>query len=135
MLFTNCKYELYISVINRKLIPGCGARLLLLFNTRKPVRPEPIKTDNLCEIPSITNPAMTLSNQDYYDSLNIYTQYGDLTPSQIFTLFNAFRTLPDYSNCNFLPSLQSVLLKMHLKQDEQKNTKESVDAKKAAKEL
>lgn len=61
---------------------------------------------------------MTLSNRDYYDNLNIYTKFGDLQPSQFFTLFHELRRLPEYSNCSFLPSLDTVLLKLTPKSDE-----------------
>lgn len=61
---------------------------------------------------------MTLSDRDYYDKLNIFTQFGDLQPSEIFTLFHEFRMLPEYSSCTFLASLESVLLKMNAKPDD-----------------
>lgn len=102
------------------MIPGCGDRLLYRLNNEKSVRPKPIQTANTCELPSMTNPSMELSNQVYCDGLNIYTQYGDLQPLQLFTLFYEFRMLPEYSSCSFLPSLDSVLLRMQAVPDETK---------------
>lgn len=99
-------------------MPGCGARLLPKFSTEPSIRSQPIKTVNLCETPPTTNPSMTLSHQDYYDKLNIFTQFGDLQPSEMFTLFREFRMLPDYLSCGFLASLDSVLVKMGAKPDE-----------------
>lgn len=61
---------------------------------------------------------MTLSHQDYYRDINIFTQIGKLQPTEIFTLFHEFRSLPEYSNCNFLPSLDSALMKMGPKADD-----------------
>lgn len=103
---------------HRKLISGCGAQLLCKFGTEKPVRAQPSKPVSICEPPPTTNPSMTLSNQDYYANFNIYTKFGDLQPSELFTLFCEFRMLPQYFSCNFLPSLRSILLKMGARTDE-----------------
>lgn len=59
---------------------------------------------------------MTLSHQDYYDELNIFTEFGDLQPTELLTLFSEFRMLPTYFSCNFLPSLENNLLKIRAKQ-------------------
>lgn len=95
----------------RKMIPGCGRRLIINLCTklRKPV--QRIHDVDLIETPPTTNPSMTLSDRDYYDNLNIYTKFGDLQPAQLLTLFREFRMLPEYSSCSFLPSLESVLQK------------------------
>lgn len=99
------------------MIPGCGAELLLKFSTEKAVRSKTIEVNHLCELPSMTNPPFTLSKQDYYNNLNIYTQFGDLQPVELLTLFYEFRMLPDYPNCGFSPSLESVLLRHGMRSD------------------
>lgn len=67
------------NVFNRKLIPGSGVRLRprLLFNRQKPKHPQPIKPVNSSQqIPIVTNPSLSLSDQDYYQDFNIFTQFG-----------------------------------------------------------
>ena len=59
-----------------------------------------------------------MSVRDFYEKINIFTEFGDLTPSQILTLFEQFRKWPEYSQCPFLPSMESNLLKMETSADE-----------------
>lgn len=44
--------------------------------------------------------------------MNIYTQFGDLTPSQMLTLFSLFRKWPEYKESSFLASFENNMLKM-----------------------
>lgn len=101
----------------RKFIPGIGTRLLINFGTKKPKRPQRIHKVDPIETPPTTNAAMTLSDRDYYENLNIYTQFGDLQPMQLFTLFREFRMVSEYSTCAFLPSLEKTLLMKNIKTD------------------
>lgn len=61
----------------------------------------------------------TMSTRDYYPGINIYTQFGDLTPSQMLTLFAQFRQWPEYSESSFLASMENTLLKLESVNDEQ----------------
>ncbi|KAG4074229.1 hypothetical protein HA402_001505 [Bradysia odoriphaga] len=102
-----------------KLIPGCGAPLLINFSTKERKLPRRIHEVDLFEPPPTTNPSMTLSDRDYYDNLNIYTQFGDLQPTQLLTLFCEFRMIPEYSSSGFMSSLEKVLEnKTTIKSDE-----------------
>lgn len=60
-----------------------------------------------------------MSPRNYYPAINIYTQFGDLLPSQMLTLFNQFRHWPEYGESSFLASLENALLKLETANDEQ----------------
>lgn len=55
---------------------------------------------------------MSISNRDYFPNINIYTQFGDLTPSQFLTLFTLFRQWPEYGESSFLASFENNMIKM-----------------------
>lgn len=48
------------------------------------------------------------------------TEYGDLTPTQLLTIFDQFISWPEYNDCSFNASLDSMLLRMQ-------SSSESVD--------
>lgn len=60
-----------------------------------------------------------MTTSDYYPGINIYTQFGDLSPSQVLTLFTQFRQWPEYSESSFLASMENTLLKLETASDEQ----------------
>ncbi|XP_037040482.1 dimethyladenosine transferase 2, mitochondrial isoform X2 [Bradysia coprophila] len=110
-----------------KWIPGCGARLLIDFCTKERKRPQRIHKFDLFEPPPSTNRSMTLSDRDYYDNLNIYTQFGDLQPTQLLTLFREFHAMPEYASCSFVASLERVLQKKTvIKSDESSGSSASI---------
>jgi dimethyladenosine transferase 2, mitochondrial len=55
----------------------------------------------------------SLTTNDYVDDINIFTEFGDLTPTQVFTLFNQFINWPEYKECSFNASLESTLMKLN----------------------
>lgn len=50
--------------------------------------------------------------------MNIYTQFGDLTASQMLTLFSQFRKWPEYKDSSFLASFENSMLKMETSAEE-----------------
>lgn len=42
-------------------------------------------------------------------NMTIYTEFGDLTPQQILSLFHEFSSWPEYPDCSFLSSMESML--------------------------
>lgn len=50
--------------------------------------------------------------------MNIYTQFGDLTASQMLTLFTQFRKWPEYKDSSFLASFENSMLKMETSAEE-----------------
>ncbi|XP_023163779.1 dimethyladenosine transferase 2, mitochondrial [Drosophila hydei] len=101
-----------------KWVPGCGPRLII--NQNAPERVTPIYADESTQhLPPYTVQSTSMSTRDYYPGINIYTQFGDLTPSQMFTLFAQFRQWPEYSESSFLASMENTLLKLESVNDEQ----------------
>lgn len=63
-------------------------------------------------------PCRQLSTEDYYEKLDIFTEFGDLSPTQTLTLFDQFVNLPDYKDSLFVASLENTLLKLDSHPDE-----------------
>uniref|UniRef100_W8AS10 rRNA adenine N(6)-methyltransferase n=1 Tax=Ceratitis capitata TaxID=7213 RepID=W8AS10_CERCA len=94
-----------------KWIPGCGPRLII--NNKPSVTLKPLYDDeDVALLPQYSSRCTTMSNRDFYPHLNIYTQFGDLSPSQMLTLFTQFRQWHEYGQSSFLASLENTLLKM-----------------------
>lgn len=51
-------------------------------------------------------------------SIDIFTEFGDLTPTQILTLFSQFSSWPEYNECAFTASFENQLMKTQLTEDE-----------------
>ncbi|EDW42781.1 dimethyladenosine transferase 2, mitochondrial [Drosophila sechellia] len=114
----------YVSRRNRiipnleKWVPGCGPRLII--NPQSPESVTPIYPDELPKkLPQYSCRSTTMSTRNYYPGINIYTQFGDLLPSQMLTLFSQFRQWPEYGESSFLASLENALLKLETANDEQ----------------
>lgn len=63
-------------------------------------------------------PCRDLSTEDYYEDLDIFTEFGDLSPTQMLTLFDQFINLPNYKDSLFVASLENTLLKLDSHPDE-----------------
>lgn len=101
----------------RKWVPGCGPRLII--NPKSSESVTPIYPDELPKkLPQYSCQSTTMSTRNYYPGINIYTQFGDLLPSQILTLFSQFRQWPEYGESSFLASLENALLKLETANDE-----------------
>lgn len=53
--------------------------------------------------------------------MNIFTQFGDLNPSQMLSLFSEFRSWPEYAVSPFLASLENCLLKLEAAEEQDIN--------------
>lgn len=82
--------------------------------TLKPLYPN----EDGVELPRYSTRCTTMSNLDFYPNMNIFTQFGDLSPSQMLTLFTQFRKWPEFSESTFVASLENTLLKMEAAPDE-----------------
>lgn len=102
---------------------------------------KPTKEPKLLDLNSDTKaptefyePCHQLSNEDFIHNINIYTEFGDLRPTQVLTLFDQFINWPEYQECSFGASLESVLMKIHSNPDETVNElKEEDDESKTEK--
>lgn len=109
-----------------KWIPGCGPRVIINSvpsETLKPLYPDEANV----KLPQYSTRCTTMSNRDFYPNMNIYTQFGDLSASQMLTLFTQFRKWPEYSESAFVASLENALLKMEAAADENMGIKEEDD--------
>lgn len=50
--------------------------------------------------------------------MDIFTEFGDLSPTQFLTLFDQFRSWPEYAESPFTASLENHLMKTQLNADE-----------------
>ncbi|XP_052859071.1 dimethyladenosine transferase 2, mitochondrial [Drosophila gunungcola] len=100
-----------------KWVPGCGPRLIINPHASEPVTPT--YPDELPKkLPQYSCQSTTMSTRDYFPGINIYTQFGDLRPSQMLTLFSQFRQWPEYGESSFLASLENALLKLETANEE-----------------
>ncbi|GAB0092805.1 rRNA adenine N(6)-methyltransferase [Sergentomyia squamirostris] len=97
-----------------KWVPYCGLRLIS----------QKVRAKEFCDegkprakLPSFVQPCRPISCQDYPSNINIFTQFGDLTPSEMLSLFHQFRNWPEYKHSPFLPLMEKSLLKMFTQED------------------
>ncbi|EDW28027.1 GL27200 [Drosophila persimilis] len=101
-----------------KWVPGCGPRLIINPHASEPISPT-YPDESPLKLPQYTIQSTTMSTRDYFPGINIYTQFGDLRPSQMLTLFRQFRQWPEYQESSFLASMENALLKLETANDEQ----------------
>jgi dimethyladenosine transferase 2 len=100
----------------------------LIVNSRPVVKPEILfPHENVESLPSFYSPCKTLSTDHYVDNINVFTQFGNLTPIQILTVFNQFINWPEYESCAFVDMLEKALIKLHTKADEAEDDIAEID--------
>lgn len=112
-------FTVYLFLL-RRWIPNCGLRIIL---NAKPTE-EPKLFDPKLDVkalPDFMEPCCKLSNENFVQNINIYTEFGDLHPTQVLTLFDQFINWPEFRECSFGALLEDVLIKLHT------NPEESVD--------
>lgn len=102
--------EHFYSFFNRKWIPGCGASLICNTSPAKSSQPLHLSTD-FSHLPKFSRPCMTLTVDDHFTTINTFTECGELTPEQMFTLFYWFKNLPQYSTCDFIEKVADYFTK------------------------
>lgn len=80
----------------------------------RPVRFGPRRATTAEPLPKASNPCMTMSRNDRYPNMNIFTTFGDLRPSQILSLFHQFASWPGYERSAFQQGLDECLQKMEM---------------------
>uniref|UniRef100_A0A1B0DNZ7 rRNA adenine N(6)-methyltransferase n=1 Tax=Phlebotomus papatasi TaxID=29031 RepID=A0A1B0DNZ7_PHLPP len=107
-----------------KWIPYCGLRLI-----SQKVSPMPMGQDGENprngELPEFVQPCRPISKSDHRQDINIFTQFGDLTPSEMLSLFQQFRNWPEYKQSPFLSLMENSLIKMFA-QDQDATTEDQV---------
>ncbi|XP_055842965.1 dimethyladenosine transferase 2, mitochondrial isoform X2 [Episyrphus balteatus] len=100
-----------------KYVPGCGPRLILQSSDSPPPK-DLYPSDHSTFLPKYSTNCVEMSNKCYFPNMNIHTEFGDLSPSQMLTLFTQFRSWPEYKDSSFLASLENSLLKLESSVDE-----------------
>lgn len=77
---------------------------------RKPAKPISNKIDTT--LPMLCTPAMHISTGDFLDHIDIFSQFGDLSPSQMLSLYLQFVSWPGFKRSPFQASMESSLIKM-----------------------
>ncbi|XP_055618155.1 dimethyladenosine transferase 2, mitochondrial [Toxorhynchites rutilus septentrionalis] len=123
-LFDNClvdnlnllSFFVYQHLISRKnriipalerWIPTCGTRLILHHNYTPSNRIQA----NVDEQSAVQLKSSPLKKNDFPPRINIYTEFGELTPSQILALFNEFINWPEFQQSPFLQALEQYSVK------------------------
>lgn len=108
-------------------IPGCGLRLIV--NAKPQKKPSRLFPDEDTSIlPDFYAPCQSLSINDYVDNVHVFTQFGTLTPMQIFTIFDQFIHWPEYESSAFgAELLEKHLEKIYSSPDENAHEIESDD--------
>lgn len=63
-------------------------------------------------------PCRKLSVEDVIEDISIFTEFGDLSPSEILTIFDQFISWPEYKECSFSAALERTLIKLHTNPDD-----------------
>jgi dimethyladenosine transferase 2, mitochondrial len=72
---------------------------------------------DISKLPEHIEPCRNLTLEDYPSNMNIYTEFGDLTPTQVLTIFDQFVHWPEFKESSFTTSLENVLFKILLNPD------------------
>lgn len=78
-------------------------------------------------LPNFCAPCFELSSKDFYPDMNIFTEFGDLNPNQMFTLFNTFRNLEGFNDSSFVSNMELQLMKQESTTEETINEIDQVE--------
>lgn len=96
-------------IFDRKWIPGCGVELII--NSNKGTISNNLPQQNIKILPKYSVPCKELNSNEIIHNLNIFTEFGELSPNQVLTLFDKFINFPDFQHSNFLSSMEQNLSK------------------------
>uniref|UniRef100_A0A336MXX8 Dimethyladenosine transferase 2, mitochondrial n=1 Tax=Culicoides sonorensis TaxID=179676 RepID=A0A336MXX8_CULSO len=94
-------------------IPFAGRDIILNDNQQE--MPKILHGNN--NLPSFCSHCYELSKSDFYPNMNIFTEYGDLSPNQILTIFNTFRNLEGFKESSFITNMESQLMKQEVSEE------------------
>lgn len=95
----------------------CGPRLIINSGTpnyKKKVLP---KTEQQ-NLPLFCEPTKDLYEDFIYQDLDIFTEFGDLSPAQALHIFNQFVRFPEFKDCPFQSTMETSF---------EKTTEESIE--------
>lgn len=94
----------------RQWIPGCGPRLII--NSKTGVNAKQLHEDSVVKPSVYHEPCKELITNESIENLNIFTEFGELTPLQIFAVFDQFINLPEFKECPFVALMETAMLKL-----------------------
>ncbi|ETN67550.1 RrnaAD, ribosomal rRNA adenine dimethylase [Anopheles darlingi] len=109
-LFASFVTQHFVSRKNRIIptlehwIPNSGARLIMNSNYAKSQEKDKKPPVTL---PSQLVKSVPLAANDYLEKMTIYTEFGELTPSQVLTLFNEFINWSEFHQSPFVQAVES----------------------------
>lgn len=103
--------------IYRRWIPYAGRELILACNQQETTS---ILHKNEM-LPKFCSHCYELSSKDFYRNINIFTEFGDLSPNQMLTLFSTFRNLEGFSDSSFVSNMELHLMKQETTAEESIN--------------
>ncbi|KAL5275676.1 mtTFB2 family protein [Megaselia abdita] len=102
-----------------KFVPNCGPRLIMCSESAK--LDFTYAEEKKASLPQYSIASFTISNKNHFPYMNIFTQFGDMNPSQMLSLFSEFRSWPEYAVSPFLASLENCLLKLEVAEEQDIN--------------
>ncbi|XP_065085948.1 dimethyladenosine transferase 2, mitochondrial [Ochlerotatus camptorhynchus] len=88
-------------------IPFCGARLILNQNyVTAPIPKNPSRKKKSKDSIIFHRSSLPLRENDFPERMTIFTEFGELTPSQILTVFNEFVSWPEFRQSPFLQTME-----------------------------
>jgi dimethyladenosine transferase 2 len=68
----------------------------------------------MSSIPKFLAPSMTLTTNHFPKNIDNATEFGMLTPTQLFSIFNEFINWPEYENSSFVTALENAIEEFHI---------------------
>lgn len=100
----------------------------LIVNAKPQRKAQPLfPNEDVKALPDFYAPCQTLTVNDYVDHIHVFTQFGSLTPMQIFTIFDQFVHWAEYDSSAFSEMMEKHLEKMFANPDENSHDIESDD--------
>ncbi|XP_063705331.1 dimethyladenosine transferase 2, mitochondrial [Culicoides brevitarsis] len=97
-----------------RYIPNAGKEMILSNLTEDKAKILH-RNENL---PNFCAQSVEISNTDFYPDLNIFTEFGDLTPNQILTLFTIFKNFDGFQDSAFISNMQLYMKEQMMPIDE-----------------
>ncbi|XP_058839909.1 dimethyladenosine transferase 2, mitochondrial-like [Topomyia yanbarensis] len=86
-------------------IPYSGARLILNQNYVPSTTEAPVIEAEDSQ-PTVNRKSSFFRKNDLPERITIFTEFGELTPSQMLSLFNEFKSWPEYRQSHFLTTME-----------------------------
>lgn len=113
----------FFFVCFRRLIPFAGKEVILASAHRQNQKLLHKNTN----LPDFCAHCFELSNKDFYPDMNIFTEFGDLSPNQMFTLFDTFKNMEGFNESSFVSNMELHLMKQETSNEETINDIEQAE--------